>query len=127
MILTWRLSKEGVDSRCMAEFDRRATRLLAVSFAVLALYVGVESTRDLLEGAAPKASFVGMVLAGTSLIVMPILARAKRRLAPVLGSRAAASEANQTRLSRCCPPCSSSVSGSTPPWAGGGRTPPPAS
>ena len=46
----------------------------------------------------PEGSIVGIVLAGVSLVVMPLLARAKRRLAPVLGSRAAASEANQTSL-----------------------------
>ena len=46
----------------------------------------------------PEASTVGILLAAMSLLVMPLLARAKRRLAPVLGSQAAVSEANQTRL-----------------------------
>jgi divalent metal cation (Fe/Co/Zn/Cd) transporter len=97
VILAWRLAKEGrVD--CMADFDRRATRLIALSFAALACYVGVESVRDLLGGSAPDVSPVGIVLAGLSLVVMPFLARAKRRLAPVLGSQAAASEADQTSL-----------------------------
>ena len=97
VILGWRLRKER-RSGCMADFDRRATRLIAASFAVLAGYVGVESVRDLLGGSEPNASAVGIVLAGLSLVLMPALARAKRRLAPVLGSRAAASEANQTTL-----------------------------
>jgi len=97
VILTWRLSKEAGHG-CMASFDRRATRLIALSFAALALYVGVESARDLLSRAAPEASIVGAALAALSLIVMPLLARAKRRLAPTLGSRAALSEANQTSL-----------------------------
>jgi divalent metal cation (Fe/Co/Zn/Cd) transporter len=97
VILAWRLGKEKRPG-CMADVDRRATRLIAVSFAVLAVYVGVESTRDLIGHRAPEASLAGIVLAAVSLIVMPLLARAKRRLAPVLGSRAAASEANQTSL-----------------------------
>jgi divalent metal cation (Fe/Co/Zn/Cd) transporter len=97
VILAWRLSKE-VGHGCMTSFDRRATRLIALSFAALALYVGVESARDLLGGTPPEASVVGMVLAALSLVVMPLLARAKRRLAPALGSRAALSEANQTSL-----------------------------
>ena len=97
VILSWRLAKEGRGG-CMADFDRRATRLIAGSFAVLAAYVGVESIRDLIARSAPEASVAGIVLAAVSLVVMPVLARAKRRLAPALGSRAAASEANQTSL-----------------------------
>ena len=97
VILSWRLGKEK-RTGCMAAFDLRATRLIAVSFAVLACYVGLESIRDLIGRHEPETSLVGIVLAAVSLIVMPLLARAKRRLAPVLGSRAAASEANQTSL-----------------------------
>lgn len=97
VILAWRLGKEGRPG-CMADFDRRATRLIAGSFAALAVYVAIESARDLLAGRAPQVSIVGIGLAAVSLIVMPRLASAKRRLAPVLGSRAAVSEANQTSL-----------------------------
>ena len=97
VILAWRLGKEK-QTGCMADVDRRATRLIAISFALLAAYVGVESVRDLADRHQPEASIVGIVLACVSLLVMPLLARAKRRLAPVLGSRAAASEANQTSL-----------------------------
>lgn len=97
VILAWRLSKEKGQG-CMASFDRRATRLIALSFAALAVYVGVESARDLVNASAPEPSTVGTAIAGLSLAVMPLLARAKRRLAPALGSRAALSEANQTSL-----------------------------
>jgi len=95
VILAWRLGKERGQG-CMADFDRRATRLIAMSFAVLAAYVGVESIRDLANYSVPEASAVGIALATASLLVMPVLAQAKRRLAPVLGSQAAASEADQT-------------------------------
>ncbi len=97
VILAWRLAKE-IGPGCMADFDRRATRLIAVSFATLAAYVAVESVRDLVAAKAPETSIVGIVLAALSLIVMPLMARAKRRRAPALGSRAAASEAGQTSL-----------------------------
>lgn len=97
LILAWRLAKEH-RLGCMADFDRRATRLIAVSFAALAIYVGAESLRDLAVSKAPEASVVGMVLAAVSLVVMPLLARTKRALAPVLGSQAAVSEAKQTSL-----------------------------
>lgn len=97
VILAWRLGKENQPG-CMADFDRRATRLIALSFALLAGYVGIESIRDLASRHEPETSIVGIILAAVSLMVMPLLARAKRRLAPLLGSRAAASEANQTSL-----------------------------
>ncbi|HEX2193077.1 MAG TPA: cation transporter [Acidimicrobiales bacterium] len=96
-ILAWRLAQERKGG-CMAARDRRATRLIAVSFAALAVYVVVEGSRDLLDGARPEASVVGVVLTALSLLVMPALARAKGRLAPALGSRAVAAEANQTSL-----------------------------
>lgn len=97
VVLGWRLRKER-EAGCMSDFDQRATRLIAASFAVLAAYVGVESIRDLVGESAPEVSVVGIVMAALSLALMPILVRAKRRLAPVLGSRAVDSEANQTRL-----------------------------
>jgi divalent metal cation (Fe/Co/Zn/Cd) transporter len=97
VILAWRLHQER-HGGCTQEADRRATRAIAVSFAVLALYVGVQSARDLVGGASPDASAVGVVLAMLSLLAMPALARAKHRVAPVLGSRAQVSEADQTSL-----------------------------
>lgn len=97
VILAWRLAQERREG-CTQAADRRATRAIAVSFFALAAYVGVESTHDLLGQVQPEASIPGIVLAALSLVVMPVLARAKRKVAPVLGSRAAASEANQTSL-----------------------------
>lgn len=95
--LAWRLAKERRGG-CMQSDDRVATKAIAVSFAVLALYITVEGVRRLIEGEQPETSMVGVVLAATSLIVMPVLARAKARLAPALGSRAQEAEAAQTAL-----------------------------
>ena len=95
--LTWRLARERRDG-CREGDDRLAQRLVAVSFAALAVYVAVGSSTSLISGAAPDASMVGVVLATVSLVVMPALARAKRRVAPVLGSRAAVAEAAQADL-----------------------------
>ncbi|MEP6759759.1 MAG: cation transporter, partial [Sporichthyaceae bacterium] len=83
---------------CRQPDDRRATRALAISFFALAGYVGVQSVLNLVRGHEPSASTVGIVLASLSLLVMPLLARAKRRLAPALGSRAQEREAQQTQL-----------------------------
>ncbi len=97
LVLTWRLVQER-HGGCMQEADRRATRLIALSFVLLASYVGIESVRDLLGGTRPESSTVGIVMAALSLAVMPGLARAKRRLAPVIGSAAAVADAQQTNL-----------------------------
>jgi divalent metal cation (Fe/Co/Zn/Cd) transporter len=97
LVLTWRLAQERRGG-CMQESDRRATRLIAVSFLLLAVYVAVEAVRDLVAEARPEASAVGIVMAALSLAVMPVLARAKHRLAPVLGSSAAVADAKQTNL-----------------------------
>ena len=97
VVLAWRLHQER-KSGCRADDDRRATRVIAASFAALAAYVWVQASVDLLERNGPEASPVGIALTSLSLLVMPWLARAKRRLAPVLGSRAAVAEANQTAL-----------------------------
>ena len=97
LVLTWRLHQEHKGG-CMQTSDRRATRAIAVSFMALGAFVGIESIRDLLGTARPDSSTVGIVIAVLSLMVMPFLARAKRALAPALGSAAAVADAKQTNL-----------------------------
>lgn len=95
VILAWRLHRER-DPGCTQGSDRRATAAIAVSLGVLAAYVAASAVGDLAAGNRPGTSFVGMAIAALSLAVMPLLARAKRRLAPVLGSRAVEADAAQT-------------------------------
>lgn len=97
LVLAWRLAQERRGG-CMEDYDRRATRLIAVCFALLGVYVGYEALGQLAARHEPDASLVGIALAAVSLMLMPWLARAKRRLAPVLGSQAVASESRQTML-----------------------------
>jgi divalent metal cation (Fe/Co/Zn/Cd) transporter len=97
LVLAWRLAQERRGG-CMGDFDRRATRWIAVCFAVLAAYVGYEALARLAEQRAPDVSVVGIVLAALSVVIMPLLARAKKRLGPVLGSQAVVSESRQTEL-----------------------------
>lgn len=97
LVLAWRLAQER-RTGCKQKVDKRAQRLIAASLAVLALYVGVESGRDLVLADQPDASLIGIVIAALSLVVMPVLARAKRKLAPLIGSRAVEAEAKQTLL-----------------------------
>lgn len=96
-VLTWRLARESRDD-CRESDDQIAQRLVAIAFGLLAAFVAVTAVGDLLAGRAPDPSLVGVILATASLVVMPLIARAKRRVAPALGSRAAMAEATQTDL-----------------------------
>lgn len=97
LVLMWRLAQER-GGGCMTEHDRRATRGIALCFAGLALYVGYEAATQLVDRQPPDVSAVGIVLATVSMVTMPVLARAKKRLGPVLGSQAVVSESRQTEL-----------------------------
>ena len=97
LILAWRLHQER-RSGCMEAYDRRATRLIALAFVALAVYVWVDAVGDLAGRVHPEASVPGLVLAIASVILMPRLARAKRALAPALGSLAVSADAQQTSL-----------------------------
>jgi divalent metal cation (Fe/Co/Zn/Cd) transporter len=78
--------------------ERIALRLIAVSFFVLAGCVSFESVRDLVVQAEPSESTPGIVLAGVSLVVMPLLAWAKRRTGQALGSPTLVADAAETML-----------------------------
>ncbi len=76
--------------------EERAARWAGVLLLALAVYIVVESGRRLLTSDRPGESVVGIVLMALSLIVMPLLARAKLRLAASLGSRALRADAHET-------------------------------
>jgi len=97
-ILLWRLRAETSGRRTAVEAEGRAIRLVAFAFFALAAYVGARSAWDLTTGARPEESIPGIVLAAASLAVMPVLARAKRRLAGRLDSRSLRADSMQTLL-----------------------------
>ncbi len=78
--------------------ERRAQQLVAISFFVLAVYIGVESLRSLIGGHEPDASWIGIGLAAFTAPTMPLLAAWKRRVGRALNSSAAVKEASQTQL-----------------------------
>jgi divalent metal cation (Fe/Co/Zn/Cd) transporter len=78
--------------------ERRAQKLIGLSFYVLAAYVGIEALRSLLTGERPDASWVGIGLAAVTLATMPPLAIAKGRFGEKLGSSATKSEGQQNML-----------------------------
>jgi divalent metal cation (Fe/Co/Zn/Cd) transporter len=78
--------------------ERIALRIIAVTFFLLAAYVVVEGVRNLIAGERPDTSIVGIVLTGISIVVMPLLALAKRRVGRELDSRLVLADAAETAL-----------------------------
>ncbi len=78
--------------------ERRAQLMIAASYFLLAVYVAVESIRNLAGGAHPEVSWVGIGLAAVTAPTMPLLARAKRNVGRQLGSSATVSEAEQNMI-----------------------------
>lgn len=93
----WRLRADASPVR-RAVAERRALKVIGVSFLALAIYVLVEALRTLVSGERPRESPVGIAIAIGSLVVMPMLARAKRRVAARLRSSALTAEARQTQI-----------------------------
>ena len=95
VVIVWRFT----GARTLSESaERTAQKLVAVQFFVLAPYVAVEGVRSLVNGDRPDESMVGIALAASSVIVMPLLGRAKQRIGARIGSSATASEGKQNLL-----------------------------
>ncbi len=93
-ILLWRFHADtDVERRERAE--RTAHRLVGVCFLLLATYVGAESVRALWIKAQPERSLPGILIAAAAVVVMPLLGRAKRRVAVRLSSRALQADSRQ--------------------------------
>jgi divalent metal cation (Fe/Co/Zn/Cd) transporter len=97
LALLWRLNAD-VDEAKREQVEAIALRIVGVLFLALAVYVSYESIRSLWSRESPKESVPGIVLAISSLIVMPLLVRAKRKVARGISSRAMAADAKQTEL-----------------------------
>jgi divalent metal cation (Fe/Co/Zn/Cd) transporter len=95
VVIVWRFTGWRTVSH---RAEDRAQKLVAVQFFILAPYVAFESVRTLADGSHPETSVVGIALAASSLVVMPYLGRAKRRIGTRIGSSATASEGKQNLL-----------------------------
>src|SRR6266487_10521 len=96
VLLWWRLRAELGTARVGPAVEALAARWAGILFLGLAVYIVAESGRRLLTGDRPGESVVGITLTALSLIVMPLLARAKLRVAASLGSRALRADAHET-------------------------------
>jgi divalent metal cation (Fe/Co/Zn/Cd) transporter len=93
-VLLWRLHQE----RRGETVERRALRIVGLSFLLLAAYIAYDSAESLLHRMRPESSIVGIVLACLALIVMPLLARMKRQTAADLSSGALHADSRQNSL-----------------------------
>jgi divalent metal cation (Fe/Co/Zn/Cd) transporter len=94
-IIVWRFTGQRMFSDSA---ERRAQKLVALQFFVLAPYVGFESVKALIAGEHAETSVLGIALAASSVVIMPYLGIAKQRLADRLGSAATKGEGRQNML-----------------------------
>lgn len=94
--LLWRLHMDEPERRERSE--RIALKLVGLSFLLLAAYVCFEAAKALILREPPERTYTGVAIAALSLIVMPYLARAKRRVAESISSRAMKADSRQTDL-----------------------------
>jgi cation diffusion facilitator family transporter len=96
-VLIWRLRKHGFsDDEEEEAAEKKAILFVGATFFLLALYVLYESGKKLYFQERPQASFVGIILAIVSLIVMPFLALYKKKIAAEINSRALRADALET-------------------------------
>jgi divalent metal cation (Fe/Co/Zn/Cd) transporter len=91
LVLLWRLHRGE-------RAEQFALRLVGASFLTLAAYVAWESLGSLVRREPPEESLPGIALAAVSVVAMPLLARAKRKVARQLASGAMAADARQTEF-----------------------------
>jgi len=95
LVIVWRFTGSRLHSDLA---ERRAQKLVALQFFLLAPYVTFEAIGRLVSGEQPETSVLGIALVTSSLIGMPLLGIAKRRLADRLGSVATRGEGTQNLL-----------------------------
>lgn len=97
-ILIWRLlvERRAADPEAVERLDRQAHRLVGLSLFLLAAYIAVDAGLAFWNRERPEPSPVGIALTVISMLTMVWLARAKRRAAAGLGSRALEADAFQT-------------------------------
>ena len=92
--LLWRL-RQDLNALRREYVERLTLRIVGACFALLALYIAYESGSKLLRHEAPGTSLSGIIVAAASVVVMPLLARAKRRVAAGIGSGAMNADSRQ--------------------------------
>ena len=92
IIVIWQLRGEVAGQ----QRETRAVRLIGLTFFALAAYLAAESIHDLLTHAKPGESLAGLAITAAALVVMPVLAAAKRRTGQAMGNRTLVTESAET-------------------------------
>jgi divalent metal cation (Fe/Co/Zn/Cd) transporter len=93
----WRLQQDH-DPHRRAAAERMALRIVGWCFVALALYIAGDSAVTLWRREIPARSWAGIAVAVFSIVFMPLLARAKRRVAAELNSAAVQADSKQSEL-----------------------------
>jgi len=98
VVVLWRMTIEGrgANTERVGVAEARVRRFVGTTFFLLAMYVMARSAWALWTHDTPSESIVGIVLAGVSLSVMPLIAFAKFKVADAVGSNALRAEAKET-------------------------------
>ena len=95
--LLWRMSADADEER-RERVERTSLRIVGGCFLALAAYLVVDSVKTLLLHEAPERSPVGIAITAAAVVVMPLLARAKRNVAKQLGSAAMQADSKQSEF-----------------------------
>lgn len=93
--LLWRLHHD-LDRSRREQVERTTLQIVGGCFIALAAYIAYESGTTLIHREIPQRSIPGIIVAAVSVIVMPVLARAKRKVAAAIGSGAMQADSRQT-------------------------------
>ncbi len=97
LVLIWRLQQHRhLDSEAEEKIERQATKLVAITFWVLGIYVLFESIKKLLIQDVSPPSIIGILIAIASLIIMPLLAWQKYKTGKALNSFALIADSKET-------------------------------
>ncbi|MFC1906554.1 cation diffusion facilitator family transporter [Chloroflexota bacterium] len=97
LVLVWRLRQHGrIPEADEDRLERRATRLVAVTFFILGAYVSFQSVKNLISADIPDPSIPGIIIAGVSIVVMPWLTWQKYGTGKQIDSRALIADSKET-------------------------------
>ena len=95
LVIIWRFTGDRIHSEVA---ETMARKVVAVSFLLLAPYIAIEATRHLASADEAKGSWVGVGLAISAVVLMPLFGQAKKRIGNKLSSRATTGEGTQNIL-----------------------------
>ncbi len=97
LVLIWRLSQHGKISKTTEErLEKRATKFIAITFLILGVYISFQSVRKLVIEEISEPSLPGIVIATTSIIIMPLLTWKKYQTGKQINSRALVADSKET-------------------------------